>query len=109
MHNPESVLENEMHELFWDFEIQRDHLILVRPPDQGIVNNNNKKKKKKKKDGTCRIVDFAVPADHSVKLKEGEKRGKYRDLTRELKSMEHEGDGDTTGSWCLRYSYQRID
>ena len=26
MHNPEFVLENEMHKLFWDFEIQTDHL-----------------------------------------------------------------------------------
>ena len=25
MHNPESVLENEMHKLLWDFEIQTDH------------------------------------------------------------------------------------
>ena len=28
----------------------------------------------KKKKGTCQIVDFAVPADHGVKLKESEKR-----------------------------------
>ena len=27
MHNPESVQENEMHELLWDFEIQIDQLI----------------------------------------------------------------------------------
>ena len=32
---------------------------------------------------TCRIVDFAVPADHRVKLKETEKKDKYRDLARE--------------------------
>ena len=44
---------------------------------------------------TCRIVDFAVPADHWVKLKEGEKRDKYLDLTRELKkTMRRESDGD---------------
>ena len=35
----------------------------------------------------CRIVDFAVPADHRVKLKESEKRDKYLDLARELKKL----------------------
>ena len=40
--NPESVLENEMHKLHYDFVIQTDHLILVRQPDLGIVNNKKK-------------------------------------------------------------------
>ena len=44
--------------------------------------NNKKKKEKKKK--ICKIVDFAVPADHRIKLKECEKRDKYLDLAREL-------------------------
>ena len=30
MHNPESVLENEMHKILLDFEIQTDHQILAR-------------------------------------------------------------------------------
>ena len=33
------------------------------------------------------IVDFAVPADHRVKLKESEKRDKYIDLSRDLKKL----------------------
>ena len=37
----------------------------------------NKKKK------TCKIVHFAVPADHRIKLKECEKNDKYLDLDRE--------------------------
>ena len=32
-------------------------------------------------------MDFAVPADHRVKLKENEKMGKYLDLARELKKL----------------------
>ena len=40
-----------------------------------------------KKKRTCKIVDFAVPADHRVKLKESEKKDKYLDLTRELKKL----------------------
>ena len=41
---------------------------------------NNEEKKK-----TCKFVDFAVPADHRIKLEESEKRDKYLDLARELK------------------------
>ena len=40
-----------------------------------------------KKQKTCRIVDFDVPADHKVKLKEGEKRDTYLDLAREQKKL----------------------
>ena len=78
MHNPESGLENETHKLLWDFEIQMDHLILARRPDLIIIN---------KKERTCRIMDFAVPANHRVKLKKRQKRDKYLDLARELKKL----------------------
>ena len=40
-----------------------------------------------KKKRTCKIGDFAVPADHRIKLKESEKKDKYFDLTRELKKL----------------------
>ena len=43
---------------------------------------NNQQKTK-----TCKIVDFAVSADHRIKLKESEKRDKYLDLARELKKQ----------------------
>ena len=32
-------------------------------------------------------MDFAVPADHRVKLKESKKRDKYLDLARELRKL----------------------
>ena len=32
-------------------------------------------------------MDFAVPADHRLKLKESEKKDKYLDLARELKDL----------------------
>ena len=72
MHNSESVREKETHKLLWDFVMQMDHLILVRRPDLVIVNKKE---------------NFAVPADHRVKLEEGEKRDKYLDLARELKKL----------------------
>ena len=38
MHNPESVLENEMHKILWNFGIQTDHQIPARKPDLVIIN-----------------------------------------------------------------------
>ena len=78
MHNPVPVLENDTHKLLWDFNIQTDHLIPARRPDLIII---NKKKK------ICKIVDFVVPADHRINLKESEKKDKYLDLARELKKL----------------------
>ena len=66
MHNPEPVLENDTHKLLWDFDIQTGHPITARRPDLIIINKKTKKKPKK----ICKIVDFAVPADHRIKLKE---------------------------------------
>ena len=100
MHNLESVLENETHKLFWDFQIQMDYLISARRPDLVIIN---------KKMSTCRIVDFAVPADHRVKLKESKKKDKYLDLARGLKKLEHESDSDINCYLCTWHSHQRID
>ena len=54
------------------------YLISARRPDLIIINKNKR---------TCKIVDFAVPADHRIKLKEWEKKDKYHDLTRELKNL----------------------
>ena len=82
MHNPVPVLGNATHKLLGDFYIETDHLIPARRPDLIII-----KKKKKKRERTCKIVDFAVPADHRIKLKEFEKKDKYLDLARELKKL----------------------
>ena len=79
MHNPAPVLENDTHKLQWDFDIHTDHLISARRPDLIIINN--------KKMRNCKIVDFVVPADHRIKLKECEKKYKYLDLARELKKL----------------------
>ena len=55
-------------------------------------------------------MDFAVPAEPRVKLKESEKRNKYVDLARELKkkTMEDESYGDTNCNWYVRYSQKSI-
>ena len=58
-HKAESVRENETHKILWDFEIQT-----VRRPDLVLINKKNKR--------TCHLVNFAVPADHRVEMKESE-------------------------------------
>ena len=78
MHNPAPVLENGTHKLPWDFNIQTDHLIPARRPDLIIIN---------KKERIFKIVDFAVPADHRINLKESEKKDKYLDLARKMKKL----------------------
>ena len=83
MHNPAPVLENNTHKLLWEFYIHTEPLISAKRPDLIII----KKKKKKKKKRICKIVDFAVPADHRIKLKECEKKDKYLELARDLKKL----------------------
>ena len=54
MHTPESIQENEKLKLFWDFQIQTDHLISARRPNLIIIHKKEKKKKKNlQKGGLC--------------------------------------------------------
>ena len=76
MHNPAPVLENNRHKLLWDFDIHTDRQISARRP----YNNQEKKR-------ICKIVDFTVPTDHKIKLKESENKDKYINLARELKKL----------------------
>ena len=78
MHNPAPVLENDSHKLLWDFNIQTDQLIPARRPDLIIIIIIKR---------NCKIVDFAVPVDHRIKLKESEKKDKYFDLAREMNML----------------------
>ena len=60
-----------------DLDIQTYNLISARRPDLIIINNKRE----------FAIVDFDVPADHRIKLKESEKKYEYLDLARELKKL----------------------
>ena len=80
LHSLEFVLENETHKLLLGFHYTNWSPNLGPTTNLMIINNNNKKR-------TCRIVDFASPADHWVKLKECQKRDKYLDFDRELKKL----------------------
>ena len=56
MQNPESVLENETHEILLDFKIHTDHLIPAKRPDNLVLINKKKR--------SCHLVDFGIPANH---------------------------------------------
>ena len=76
MQDPVSLLENDTHKLLWGFGIQMDHLISARRPYLTIINKRKR---------ICKSVDFAVLADHRIKLKECKKKDKYLDRANELK------------------------
>ena len=64
-----------------------------------MLNNNNNNNNNNTKNNN---VDFAVPADHRIKLKECEMKDKYLDQARELKkAVEHESNDCTNCDWCL--------
>ena len=71
MHNPASVLENEIHKLLWDFDMQTDYQILVRWLDLKIINKRN----------------WTSKIDRRIKLKESKKKDKYLDLAKEWKKL----------------------
>ena len=52
-------------------------------------------------------MDFAAPADHSVKLKESEKKDEYLGLAKELKkkTLEHKSDDYTDCNWGSWHSH----
>ena len=79
MHNSAPVLENDTQTPMglWHTHGSPNHGQMTGP-------NNYQQEKKKR---ICKIVDFAVPADHRIKLKECEKKDKYLDLARELKKL----------------------
>ena len=79
MHKPVFFQGNETHKILWDFEKQKKKKLL--PARRPVLVLINKKKR------TCSVVNFAVLADHGLKIKESEKRDKHLDLTRKLKKQ----------------------
>ena len=69
MHNPAPVLENDIHKLLWDFDIQTDHQISARGPDLIII---KKKKKRKEILQTSRLCCPSWPQNKTERIwKEG--------------------------------------
>ena len=76
-HKVESVLDNKTHKILSDFRIQMNQPILAIRPDQ------TRRKK-------CHLVDFAIPVNHRLKIREKQKTDKCLDFARESwKSCTH--------------------
>ena len=73
MHKPESI-----HKTLKDFKTQMNHQILTRRPDKVSIS---------KKNIICHSVDFAIPVEYRVKMKENEKINKCLDLAGGLKKL----------------------
>ena len=72
IHQPESVLENEMHKIHRNSQIQLNYSLNIRPR----VNYQEKR--------ICNWVDFADPEDNWANIKESKNLEKYLDFAREL-------------------------
>ena len=70
---------NNLHTVVW-FQVFLSVIQIFIHNNKNNNNNNNNNKKR-----ICKIVDFAVPAAHRIKLKESEEKDKYLNLARELK------------------------
>ena len=78
-----------------DIQIPQGFRHINRSPSLSQTTRSYNSQQKKRTRG---IEDFAVPADHRVKLKEVEKKDNYLDLARELKkTVEHDVLGTVTG------------
>ena len=95
---------------FWDINGISNLGQTTRPRD-----NQQKRKRKEKKKRTCRIVDFAIPVDLRVKLKEIKEistwilwENRRKTNQKNPNKLWNMGMLDTNSNWCVRYSYQRI-
>ena len=61
-HEPHAVTETDCCNILWDFSVQTDHVIEARYPDKIIAN----------KECISHFVDFAIPYNRRVGLKENE-------------------------------------
>ena len=74
-HKPDKVVENDVINILWDYNIQTDRIIEHRIPDVTIVDKARRK---------CLIVDVAMPGDQNITKKEFEKINNYSELRVEI-------------------------
>ena len=79
--------QNRIYRGGWDVQISLEFSDTNRSqnPSQKTRPSDNKKKKTKKR--TYRRKNFAVLADHRVKIKENKRKDKYLDLAREVNKL----------------------
>ena len=78
MHTSESILENEIDKVFWDFQIQTDHLVQAQITYRIII---NKKKK------TCSYDGFSSSSKLQDNFLNGKNRTNIRILQESWKKL----------------------
>ena len=89
---PESVLENEIHNL-----LRYEWITKSRQDDQAKWQSTTTTKKNLPNDGLCCP---GRPQGKNKRKQESEKREKYLDVEKTKKNIEHEGGCDTTCGRC---------
>ena len=103
------ILENEMHKILWDFEIQTDHLIPAWRLDLVVVNTHTHKKKKEKKKVNLPVSGLCRPGGPlSENQRKRKERGVLTPCKRTKKAMKHEGDCDCNFNWRARNDLQKV-
>ena len=75
-------LKNKIYSLgFWDAFGSANLIQTTRPCD------SQKQQQQQQQKWCCRIVDFDLPADRRVKLRENKRKDKYPDFARERKKV----------------------
>ena len=77
-HKPQSVQENGEYKILWDFNIQTDKVIEHRRPYIVCINKLKRERQ---------IIDFAIPCDQNIAIKEQAKIDKYQELRIELQKV----------------------
>ena len=77
-YNPETILENSTHKLYFDRAILTDRTVHYNRPDVTLIDKINK---------TAHIIDIAVPNTHNLQKTIAEKLTKYIELKDEITKM----------------------
>ena len=82
-----------MEQIAVSLKVSLENLSIIRKRTKPRIN---------KQGGNCHLVDFAISADHKMKIKESEKIDKYLRVEKHIK---HEGDGDAN---CSLYTWNGL-
>ena len=97
MPKSESVQENEMHKILWNFELQTNHQSSEDQKKKTPKMNKQTKNSKENFPSSWFCRSSGPQGENQRKRKE---KQVLRPYLRATKTVEYEGDGDNNCSWC---------
>ena len=81
-HEPETAMHNKDNNITitWDMPVNTDRTITANRPGIIVKDSVN---------STCKLIEWTVPSDRNIALKEIERKSKYKDLELEIQKMWH--------------------